>query len=330
MPGCTNARWQCFERAVTGLAGCGRAVVQPGVVAQVPRSIRRGGSRLRGVHCQATRATGARTPRSPSCGRQTPESNHVDRLTGLLEAGGLSPDDELHPAACTGQGTRRPRPRRRSLCAPAGRQGSASVPRSVTNSIATARLFEQVAATVRRRGRQAAEPGGGGCGPIFVVGMPRTGTTLVERILSSHSEVASAGESQNFGVLLKRATGTPSPRVLDEATLERSLHVDFEALGRRYLERTRPAARQAALRRQDAAEFLLPRCHRAGAAGGATRRRAAQSARHGARKFPAAVRHRVPLLRLRARPARHRAVLRGCSTDWSRTGAACCQGVSTK
>src|SRR5210317_489937 len=40
--------------------------------------------------------------------------------------------------------------------------------------------------------------------PIFVVGMPRTGTTLVERILSSHSVVRSAGESQAFAVEVVR------------------------------------------------------------------------------------------------------------------------------
>jgi len=34
--------------------------------------------------------------------------------------------------------------------------------------------------------------------PIFVIGMPRTGTTLVERILGSHSVVHSAGELQTF------------------------------------------------------------------------------------------------------------------------------------
>jgi hypothetical protein len=77
--------------------------------------------------------------------------------------------------------------------------------------------------------------------PIFVVGLPRTGTTLVERILSSHSQVASAGESQNFGVLLKRATGTPGATVLDAQTLERAVQVDLAAVGREYLARTRPA-----------------------------------------------------------------------------------------
>jgi hypothetical protein len=75
------------------------------------------------------------------------------------------------------------------------------------------------------------------------VGLPRTGTTLIERILSSHPEVASAGESQNFAVLVKRAAATRSPRVLDLETLDRSMAVDFEALGRDYVAQTRPDAR---------------------------------------------------------------------------------------
>ncbi len=36
--------------------------------------------------------------------------------------------------------------------------------------------------------------------PIFILGMPRTGTTLVERILGSHSAVFSAGELNNFSL----------------------------------------------------------------------------------------------------------------------------------
>jgi tetratricopeptide (TPR) repeat protein len=37
--------------------------------------------------------------------------------------------------------------------------------------------------------------------PVFIVGMPRSGTTLVEKILSSHSDVHAAGELENLYAL---------------------------------------------------------------------------------------------------------------------------------
>ena len=76
--------------------------------------------------------------------------------------------------------------------------------------------------------------------PIFVIGLPRTGTTLVDRILSSHPDVSSAGELQNFGVLFKRATGSITGPMLDVDTLGRVRNIDWTRLGREYVESTRP------------------------------------------------------------------------------------------
>lgn len=42
--------------------------------------------------------------------------------------------------------------------------------------------------------------------PVFVVGLPRTGTTLTDRILSSHSMIESAGESQLLQMVLRDGT----------------------------------------------------------------------------------------------------------------------------
>jgi hypothetical protein len=43
--------------------------------------------------------------------------------------------------------------------------------------------------------------------PIFVVGLPRTGTTLTERILASHSQVQSVGETQFLQMTLRQLSG---------------------------------------------------------------------------------------------------------------------------
>lgn len=76
-----------------------------------------------------------------------------------------------------------------------------------------------------------------GTAPIFVVGMPRTGTTLVDRILSSHREVEAAGELQAMPLAVKQASGTSSRTVIDPATITASAGIDPATIGEAYLQR---------------------------------------------------------------------------------------------
>jgi tetratricopeptide (TPR) repeat protein len=84
--------------------------------------------------------------------------------------------------------------------------------------------------------------------PIFILGLPRTGTTLVERILSSHSDVFAAGELDNFGREMMKLSGNAKPtdknndlKNLSRSNLvSQSSMIDFAELGENYINSTRP------------------------------------------------------------------------------------------
>ena len=80
--------------------------------------------------------------------------------------------------------------------------------------------------------------------PIFVIGLPRTGTTLVERILGSHPEVHGAGELLAFPEALVAAVERSAGRngVSREDMVRTAARVDLRALGEDYLARTRSIA----------------------------------------------------------------------------------------
>jgi len=88
-------------------------------------------------------------------------------------------------------------------------------------------------------------PGDGDESPFFVLGMPRSGTSLVDRIISSHSEVGSVGESDEFSQIVSRRTHQGDSRAKVE--FQRCRELDFKAVGREFC---------------DSINGLLPACPR--------------------------------------------------------------------
>lgn len=81
-----------------------------------------------------------------------------------------------------------------------------------------------------------ATPAGLGQEVLFIAGMPRSGTTLVEQILATHSQVEGAGELVDLTLVLaeeSRRRGQPFPHWTAGARPS-----DWQRMGERYLERT--------------------------------------------------------------------------------------------
>lgn len=106
-------------------------------------------------------------------------------------------------------------------------------------------IVEKVEATVTKRLLKSRE--GTGCNsrePIFILGMPRSGSTLVEQILASHPQIEGTAELPDIIILareLEEAIGTFSeqswvryPGILADLSAN-----ELERLGTVYLERTR-------------------------------------------------------------------------------------------
>lgn len=72
--------------------------------------------------------------------------------------------------------------------------------------------------------------------PIFVLGMPRTGTTLLERILGGHPQVTLCGELNDFRQQIKWTSDHHCPGFIDSRGIERLAAIDFAELGRRYVD----------------------------------------------------------------------------------------------
>lgn len=171
--------------------------------------------------------------------KQSPEHNHIKRLRDLLEFHGNNSHaalilnmalgkeyDDLGDYTCAFEHYTRGKAAGRSI-------RPYSFARDEAMFKALIHAFPSAKAEPTAAGDPTREP-------IFVVGMPRTGTTILDRILSSHPEVRSAGELQNFPTLLQRASGCNNALLGELDITARTRHINWRQLGSAYLASTRP------------------------------------------------------------------------------------------
>lgn len=99
-------------------------------------------------------------------------------------------------------------------------------------------MFEYLQTHYTREWLEAPGAGNPEPSPIFVLGQPRTGTTLVERIITSHSQVSSAGELQQFGLALRRLSNYRNPRRFSAELFAAARTLDPARIAGLYLQTT--------------------------------------------------------------------------------------------
>lgn len=167
---------------------------------------------------------------------QTREANHISELRSLLMRPRLRDVDRMLASFALAKELEDVGEFAESfeILLQANRIKRAALTYDVTNDV---RAMQNVMTHYSAKSMQALARGDETRGPIFIIGMPRTGTTLVERILGSHSEVTSIGEAVDFPEELTAAARAAHARLglTDSNLMHASLQMDFGALGRNYV-----------------------------------------------------------------------------------------------
>lgn len=164
--------------------------------------------------------------------RWTVDENHVAALeAGVGRARGPAAEvalcyalakelEDLGDHAASWSWLRRGADRRRSLLS-----------YRVDSDVRTMALLEEVFTAEVMAQAPATDPA---TGPVFVLGLPRSGTTLVDRILCAHSDVASLGEIPDLALTVVQAAGPAPDR---DALVRQSVGGAGAALGEAYRRR---------------------------------------------------------------------------------------------
>lgn len=97
-------------------------------------------------------------------------------------------------------------------------------------------LVDELIKSNERLGATLPPANSGELTPIFIVGMHRSGTTLVEQMIACSPEVCPGGELYDFACAMRFATDTPSMGPVNVGIARKAHTIDFAKVGRSYLD----------------------------------------------------------------------------------------------
>ena len=171
---------------------------------------------------------------------QTSDRNHIDDMENLLRKGNLPWPDEVMLRFALAKECEDLDLNARAF--DHVEAGCKLHRRSITyNAAAGIAEIDYIVKTQTRAGLASLNCGYDAATPVFVLGLPRTGTTLVERIIASHSATTSAGETAAFAAVARRAIKQGANN-LDPAAVGKSYIEAMTAFrvpsGRRFVDKT--------------------------------------------------------------------------------------------
>lgn len=172
--------------------------------------------------------------------RQTRERNHINLLLNALSAAGLPDAAVINLNYALGKEFEDlgQYPQAFERFQSAGDKRRQRSDYQVSHDVSTmAQIADAYPASLLASRRHCVDANDEAPIPIFILGLPRTGSTLLEQIFSAHPEVFAAGELQNFAVELIKATAEvkAEPIIDKREFVRRSANVDFETVGQRYM-----------------------------------------------------------------------------------------------
>jgi hypothetical protein len=166
--------------------------------------------------------------------KQTPASNHVAPLQALLGTPRLPPADVATAARALHKelddlGEHEGAWHALETMCRARRETLRYDPRSTRGLVDRLIAWHPPAAS-------AEAPFGEARIPVFIVGMHRSGTTLLEQLLDGSRQVRGVGELNDFAAAMRHAADHACRGAVDATIVERATGVDFAEVGRRYME----------------------------------------------------------------------------------------------